>query len=215
MWLWVALPGFAQAPASISAFCFLLSPGGGVARLLKVRGSRFELRGSEFGFHNKLSEYNSPPAPPSGWSGGTLDKPWTYPIPIEPPQTPAFDQLRLSRPLSKGLNQHRGISTAAPGNFPVAGQTPRRRRLIMLSPCSRVVVIWRWKHPDRAQYRNAPHSSARECVADAQPAEPSCRCTLFIIPASLPCRALDEAASLFFGPVELPSGPARGRTSNS
>src|SRR5208283_778311 len=29
-------------------------------------------------------------------SGGTLDKPWTYPGTIEPPPTPVFDQPHLS-----------------------------------------------------------------------------------------------------------------------
>src|SRR5208282_4339514 len=39
MWLWVALPGCAPSPAAISAFCFLLSPGGGFARPFEVRDS--------------------------------------------------------------------------------------------------------------------------------------------------------------------------------
>ena len=54
--------------------------------------------------HHKPSEYNLPPAPPSGWSGGTLVPPWTCPIPIEPPRTPVFDQPSLSRPLSCGIS---------------------------------------------------------------------------------------------------------------
>ena len=37
---------------------------------------------------HKPFEYNSPPAPPLGWSGGTLDLPWTCPIPIEPLKPP-------------------------------------------------------------------------------------------------------------------------------
>ena len=70
-------------------------------------------QGSEFGFHNKLPEYNSPPAPPSGWSGSTLDKPWTCPGTIEPPQTPVFDQPSLFRPLSCGLSAAEGFTRGA------------------------------------------------------------------------------------------------------
>ena len=48
------------------------------------------------GVHHKPFEYNSPSAAPSGWSGGTLDKPWTCPGTIEPLPTPVFDQPHLS-----------------------------------------------------------------------------------------------------------------------
>jgi hypothetical protein len=51
-----------------------------------------------FDMDDKSSEYNSPRSPPTGWSGGTLDIPWTCPIPIEPLQTPVFDQPHLSSP---------------------------------------------------------------------------------------------------------------------
>ena len=54
--------------------------------------------------HHKPPEYNSPPAPPPGRSGGTLDLPWTCPIPIEPPQTPGFDQPSLFNSLSRGIS---------------------------------------------------------------------------------------------------------------
>jgi hypothetical protein len=53
-----------------------------------------------FGVDHKSPKYYCPPAPPPGWSGGTLDKPWTCPGTIEPPQTPVFDQPSLFRPLS-------------------------------------------------------------------------------------------------------------------
>ena len=49
-----------------------------------------------FGVPNKLSEYNLPLPPRSGWSGGTLDKPWTHPGTIDPLPDPVFDQARLS-----------------------------------------------------------------------------------------------------------------------
>ena len=52
---------------------------GAFARPFKVRGSRFEVRGSKFGAHHKPPKSNFPPAPPPGWSGDTLDKPWTCP----------------------------------------------------------------------------------------------------------------------------------------
>ncbi len=35
--------------------------------------------------HHKPHEYNSPPAPPSGWSGRTLDMPWYHRTPSNPP----------------------------------------------------------------------------------------------------------------------------------
>src|SRR5450759_4048081 len=57
-----------------------------------------------FGVHHKCSEYNYPPTPLLGWSGGTLDKPRTCPGTIEPPQTPVFDQPNLSKPLSQGTS---------------------------------------------------------------------------------------------------------------
>ena len=74
IWLWVACPGF----------------------------SRFEVGSSKFGVHHKNSKYNPTIPPPSGWSGGTLVPPWTYPIPIERPKGAIFNQARLSRSLSCG-----------------------------------------------------------------------------------------------------------------
>ena len=55
--------------------------------LLSLRGVFAGLSG--FRFHpssrrHKPSEYNSPPPPPSGWSGGTLDIHWTCPGTTEP-----------------------------------------------------------------------------------------------------------------------------------
>jgi len=50
-------------------------------------------------------EYTSPPLPPSAWSAGTLDKPWTYPGTIEPPQSSVFIRTKLP-------------STPGPGNSP-------------------------------------------------------------------------------------------------
>jgi hypothetical protein len=96
----------------LSAFCSQLSLRGGcfllsalcfpsVASLPSL--SRFEVQGSKFGVFHKPSEYNSPPPPPSGWSGGTLDKPWTSSGTIEPSQSLVSDQPSLSRPLSGGI----------------------------------------------------------------------------------------------------------------
>jgi hypothetical protein len=67
-----------------------------------VQGSRFDVRGSKFSVFHKPFEYNSPPVPLWGWSGGPLVPPWTCPIPIDPPQTPVFDQPGLSKSLSCG-----------------------------------------------------------------------------------------------------------------
>jgi len=47
--------------------------------------------------HHKPHEYNSPPAPPSGWSGGTLDMPWYHRTPSNPrSRSAALIQLALS-----------------------------------------------------------------------------------------------------------------------
>ena len=62
-------------------------PAPGFGRLCPAsQGSKFEVRGSKVSVHHKPPEYTPPFAPPSGWSGGTLDKPWTCASTIEPPQ---------------------------------------------------------------------------------------------------------------------------------
>ena len=104
MWLWGGFGWLAPSPAVISAFYFLLSAFTSWRLCPAFEGPTFEVRGSEFGVHHKLSEYNSPPEHPSGCSGGTLDKPWTCPGTIEPPQTSVFYQPSLSRPLSCGIS---------------------------------------------------------------------------------------------------------------
>ncbi len=73
------------------------------------------------GFHHKPFEYNSSPAPASGWSGGTLDKPWTCPGTIEPAPTPVFDQPYLSRKLHPLLRRLR--SARANGVLPRGRRT--------------------------------------------------------------------------------------------
>ena len=86
-----------------SAFFILPSPRGGLGWLCPAfQGSKFEVRGSRFGANHKHPESNSPLPPPSGWSGGTLDKPWTHPGTIEPISDPIFDQARLSKSVSRG-----------------------------------------------------------------------------------------------------------------
>ena len=89
--------GPGQPPVS----CASRTPNGRLSVSLGVALSASQ--GSKFGVHHKPPEYNLPPAPPSGWSGGTLDKPWTCPGTIEPPQTPVFDQSSLSKPPSCGI----------------------------------------------------------------------------------------------------------------
>ena len=90
MWLWGRI-------GCVSAFILHPSAFAPVwLRVALVGNSRFEVRGSKFGVDHKPSEYNSPPARTSGWSGGTLDKPWTYPGTIEPSQRLVFDQPHLS-----------------------------------------------------------------------------------------------------------------------
>src|ERR1019366_2281468 len=70
------------------------------------QGSKFDVRGSRFGANHKHPESNSPAAPPSGWSGGTLDKPWACPGTIDPLPDPIFDQARLSKSVSRGSSAH-------------------------------------------------------------------------------------------------------------
>jgi len=49
---------------------------------------------------HKHPEYNPPLPQPAGWSGGTLDIPWTNPGTIHPLPDPVFDQARLSESAS-------------------------------------------------------------------------------------------------------------------
>jgi hypothetical protein len=57
-----------------------------------------------FAVPHKHSEYNPPLPPLSGWSGGTLDNPWTYPGTIDHPPTPCFNQASLSEQHSRDYN---------------------------------------------------------------------------------------------------------------
>jgi hypothetical protein len=99
-WLSGGFGWLARSPVFISAFYFVLSAFSWRGLGSAVQGSRFRVQGSRFRVHHKNTEYNSPPAPPSGWSGGTLDIPWTYPGTIDQPQDLIFDQARLSKSVS-------------------------------------------------------------------------------------------------------------------
>jgi hypothetical protein len=105
-----------------SAFCILpwLRHGSGPnprRRLLEGRRSKVKGRGLKFAagcwmsdvgcfsLLDKSPEYSPPPALPSGWSGGTLDKPWTCPGTAEPAQTTVFDQPHLSSSLHPPLRR--------------------------------------------------------------------------------------------------------------
>jgi hypothetical protein len=66
------------------------------------------------GVHHKPSEYNFHRAPSAGWSGGTLDKPWTCPGTIEPSQPPVFEQPSLSRLLSSGIPRRNDLGAMQP-----------------------------------------------------------------------------------------------------
>ena len=67
-----------------------------------------------FGVQHKPPESNSPPAPPSGWPGGTRDILWTCSGTIAPPQTPICDQPPLSISLyARPAAIHEGVSIGA------------------------------------------------------------------------------------------------------
>ena len=94
----------ARCPASISAFYFLLSAFAWRWLGPAVQGSRFRVQGSRFRVRHKHPEYNVPLPPPSGWSGGTLVPPWTYPGTIDRLPDLIFDQARLFKSVSFGLS---------------------------------------------------------------------------------------------------------------
>jgi hypothetical protein len=88
----------------LSTFCFLPLPGVGLSGPFDVECWMFDVGCWMFGIHHKHPEYNVPLPPPSGWSGGTLVPPWTYPGTIDPPLTPLFDQARLFKSVSSGFS---------------------------------------------------------------------------------------------------------------
>jgi hypothetical protein len=112
-----------------------------------VQGSKFEVRGSKFGVQYKLSEYNSPSAPPSGRPGGTLEIPWTYPGTIEPSQHPVFDQPGLSKSLSYGVATK---SIRAPDSGPE--QSEAKPEFSPQNPCSSAFICGSLLHIDPPQY---------------------------------------------------------------
>jgi hypothetical protein len=88
-----------------SSFFLLPSPRHGFGRLcsLLLHSSFFLLPSPQCGFarffcihHSSFLILHSPQ--------GILDKPWTCPGTIAPPQTPVFEQPSLSRPLSCGIS---------------------------------------------------------------------------------------------------------------
>jgi hypothetical protein len=104
-----------------SSFFILHSPRRGFGRLCPaIPQSAIRNPHSPHGVPHKPSAYNSPPSPPSRWSGGTLDKPWTCPGTIEPSQTPVFDQPHLSSSLYPPTRRLRSVR--ADGVLPA---TPR------------------------------------------------------------------------------------------
>ena len=64
---------------------------GGFARPFDVGSWMLDVGCWMFNVHHKHTEYNSPPTPPWGWSGGTLDIPWTH----RTSQTPLFQSATL------------------------------------------------------------------------------------------------------------------------
>jgi hypothetical protein len=79
-----------------------------------VQGSRFKVQGSKFSVFHKHTEYSSPLAPLSGWSGGGLVPLWYLRIPMAYLKHLLFNQSRLSKPLSRGfsaLKRFSGLDT--------------------------------------------------------------------------------------------------------
>ena len=109
MWLWSGFGRLVKEPPCL-----------GPNRVSPRRLWTLDLRLWTPGFPHKPPDFNSSRAPPSVWSGGTLDKPWTCPGTMEPAQTLIFDQPHLSSSLRPTL--HRLHSARADGVFPA---TPR------------------------------------------------------------------------------------------
>src|ERR1035437_1530186 len=84
--------------------CRTEKPPLGTNRISIVRGSGFRVQGSRFRVHHKHPEYNSPLPPPSGWSGGILVPPWTYPGTIDHLPDHLFDQARLFKSDPSGVS---------------------------------------------------------------------------------------------------------------
>src|ERR1035437_8103085 len=103
------LPGcgfgwLARCPAPISAFYFVLSAFAWRWLVRAIRCWMLDVRCWMFGIHHKHPKYNSSLPPPSGWSGGTLVPPWTYPGTIDPLPDLLFNQARLFTSVSSGLS---------------------------------------------------------------------------------------------------------------
>ena len=79
----------------LSTFCFLLSAFASGWLCLAVRCWKLDVGCWMFGLYHKHPEYNSPPPPPSGWSGTTLVPLWYLPIPIDPPKRGVFNETSL------------------------------------------------------------------------------------------------------------------------
>ena len=94
----------ARFPASISAFYFLLSAFAWRWLVRAIRCWMLDVRCWMFRVPHKHPKYNLPLPPPSGWSGGTLVPPWTYPGTIDPLPDLLFDQARLFKSVSSGFS---------------------------------------------------------------------------------------------------------------
>jgi hypothetical protein len=136
--LGVAWGGFGRPAFTIHNSSFIISLRGGLWWLFPCRRrSRFEVRGSKFRVHHKHPEYNSPPTPPSRWSGGTLVPLWHLPIPIAGPKGSLFNQPSLSKSLAYTLfavkriwapyAERRGLKLDPVGRVPSLGGSANGR----------------------------------------------------------------------------------------
>ena len=142
-----------------SSFFLLPSPRHGFGRLcsLLLHSSFFLLPSPQCGFarffcihHSSFLILHSPQ--------GILDKPWTCPGTIAPPQTPVFEQPSLSRPLS------RGISTAERFNLKNACESTQRRKGAKKQGFRRVGTFTRWVSEFKPAFPSPSPCPLRLCL---------------------------------------------------
>jgi hypothetical protein len=112
--------------SAFSLSAFQLLPECGFWRLCRaIPHSALRIPHSPQGVHHKQPKYKLSLPPPSAWSGGTLDKPWTYPGTIDHPQSPIFKQASLSK--SESASSASGSRPPGAASNSPASTTPSAR----------------------------------------------------------------------------------------